>query len=412
MTDLSSLATSRQITLRTVVRILLERGAVSRAELARLTGLSKQTMSDVFRDLEDGGWVQMAGRTQGAVGRSAATYEVRAERALVFGADVGRARIQAALADMRGRIVAELVEPTDVRGGPHVIEQLAHISDELASRAKLPVDRMLVGCVGIPGAFDLRSRQLFMVPNIAGLEGSFFAEELEALVSFDVAVGNDVNMAAKGELWMGEGKGIDNFVFIALGTGVGMGIINERRVLRGSRGGAGEIASLPVGASGYDARTFHSGVLETMIGSAAIRDRYEAAGGQQGLTVRQIIDRIEGGDRVAGATLDEVARTLAEAILAVSAIIDPERVVLGGSIGARIELLDRVRHFLPRCMPTPPECTISRLGSRAALYGAIASSLDLLYDSLFQTAGYDLLPATGKVETVDRTTRPFNDREL
>lgn len=401
MTDLSSLATPRQITLRTVVRILLDGGAVSRAELARLTGLSKQTMSEVFRDLEDGGWVQMAGRTQGAVGRSAATYEVRADRALVFGADVGGTKIQAALADMRGRIVSELVEPTDARGGQHVIEQLARINGTLASRAGLPAGRVLVGSVGIPGAFDLRSKRLFMVPNIAGLEGSFFAEELEALVSFDVAVGNDVNMAAKGELWMGEGKGIDNFVFIALGTGVGMGIINERRILRGARGAAGEIATLPVGASGYDTRTFHSGVLETMIGSAAIRDRYEGAGGQPGLTVRQIIDRIEGGDRIAGATLDEVARTLAEAILAVAAIVDPERVVLGGSIGARTELLDRVRHFLPLCMPTPPECTISRLGSRAALYGTIATSLDLLHESLFQTAGYDLLPGVDLVEAVE-----------
>ena len=401
MTDLSSLATTRQITLRTVVRILLDRGPVSRAELARLTGLSKQTMSEVFRDLEDGGWVQLAGRTQGAVGRSAATYEVCADRALVFGADVGGTKIHAALADMHGNIVSELVEPTDARGGQHVIEQLARSSETLTSRAGLPGSRVLVGSVGIPGAFDLRSRRLFMVPNIAGLEGSFFAEELEGLVAFDVEVGNDVNMAAKGELWMGEGKGIDNFVFIALGTGVGMGIINERRILRGARGAAGEVATLPVGASGYDSRTFHSGALETAIGSAAIRDRYEGAGGQIGLTVRQIIDRIEGGDRIAAATLDEVARTLAEAILAVSAIVDPERVVLGGSIGARSELLERVRRFLPLCMPSPPECTISRLGSRAALFGTIAASLDRLYESLFQTAGYDLLSEAELTEAVE-----------
>jgi hypothetical protein len=75
-------------------------------------------------------------------------------------------------------------------------------------------------------------------------------------------------------------------------------------------------------------------------------------------------------------------------------------VVLGGSIGARTELLDRVRHFLPLCMPTPPDCTISRLGSRAALYGTIASSLDLLYENLFQTAGYDLLPGADLAEAV------------
>ena len=96
-----------------------------------------------------------------------------------------------------------------------------------------------------------------------------------------------------------------------------------------------------------------------------------------------------------------MARTLAEAILAVSAIVDPERVVLGGSIGARSELLERVRHFLPLCMPSPPECAISRLGSRAALFGTIASSLDRLYESLFQTAGYDLRSEAGVAEAVE-----------
>ena len=375
---------------------------MSRAELARLTGLSRQTMSDVLRDLEAGGWVRGVGRTSGATGRGAKTYRACAERALVFGADVGGTKVHAALADMRGRIVSELVEPTDARGGKHVIEQLARLGRDLADRAKAPSDRVLVGTVGIPGAFDRRSKRLSMVPNIAGLENSRFADDLEACVSFDVEVDNDVNMAAKGELWLGEGRGIDNFVFIALGTGVGMGVINEGRVVHGARGAAGEVATLPVGASGYDARTFRSGALETMIGSAAIRDRYEAAGGERSLTVRQMIDRIGKADRIAAATLDEVSRTLAEAILAVSAVVDPERVVLGGSIGARTEVLERVRRFLPLCMANPPECKISSLGNRAGLHGTLARSLDLLYDRLFRTAGYDLLsPDTGLGEAAE-----------
>ncbi|WP_173089103.1 ROK family transcriptional regulator [Devosia sp. 1635] len=390
MIDLSGLATTRQITLRTVVHVLLDRGAVSRAELARLTGLSKQTMSEVFRDLEGGGWVQIAGKTQGGVGRSAATYELCADRALVFGADVGGTKVQAALADMHGTILAEMIEPTDARGGEQVIAQLARMSANLAGRAGVPKERIFMGSIGIPGAYDERSKRLFMVPNIAGLEGSPLAERLESATGFAVHVGNDVNMAAKGEQWMGEGRDVDNFVFIALGTGVGMGIINERQILRGARGAAGEISTLPVGADAFDGRTFHAGALETSIGSVAIRGRYEGWGGVAGLTVRQIVDRVAEGDRIAAATLDAVARTLAEAILAVSAVVDPERVVLGGSIGARPELLERVQHFLPLCMPSPPQCTISQLGSRAGLYGTVANSLDWLRKSLFQTPGYDI----------------------
>lgn len=390
MIEFSSHATTRRTTLRTVMRFLFDHGSISRAELARLTGLSKQTMSEVFRELEEAGWVRMTGRTQGTVGRSAATYEVCSDRAVVFGADVGGTKIQAALADMHGIILTELVEPTDARGGEHVIAQVARMSIELAERASLPMARVVVGTVGIPGAYDPRSKQLFMVPNIAGLEGSHLVDRLGALVGFDIHVDNDVNMAAKGEQWLGEGRDVDNFVFIALGTGIGMGIINERRVLRGSRGAAGEISTLPIGASAFDGRTLRAGALETMVGSGAIRGRYEGSGGEAGLTVRQIIDRIDDGDPIAITTLDEIARTLAEAILAVSAVVDPERVVLGGSIGARAELLARVRHFLPLCMTMPPACTISQLGSRAGLYGAVANSVDLLRERLFETPGYDI----------------------
>ncbi|WP_127144315.1 ROK family transcriptional regulator [Pelagibacterium montanilacus] len=390
MTTLAAMASTRQMTLRTVMRVLLEREAVSRAELARLTGVSKQTMSEVFRELEEGGWVRRSGRTQGAVGRSAATYEVCVDRALVFGADVGGTKVQAALADMHGIILTETVEPTDPRGGQYVVDQLARMSAELAHRASQPLERVLVGTIGIPGAYNARTGKLFMVPNITGLEGTPFVEDLRERVDFDVHVGNDVNMAAKGEQWMGEGRNVDDFVFIALGTGIGMGIINERRVLSGAHGAAGEIATLPIGADPYDGRTFRSGGLETALGSAAIRERYEGSGGRSGLTVREIIDRIGDGDTIAAATVDAIARILAQAVLAVSAVLDPERVVLGGSVGARRELLERMEVHLPLCMPSPPQCTVSKLGSRAGLYGTIANSLDLLRDSLFQTPGLDI----------------------
>lgn len=399
MFAVSPIATPRQITLRSVMRILLDRGATSRAEVARLTGLSKQTMSEVFRDLEADGWVQLSGRTQGNVGRSAAIYEVRTDRALVFGAEVGGTRIQAGIASMDGTILSETIEPTDARGGEFVIAQLARLNNTLAASANLSVERVEIGTIGIPGAYDPRSKTLRMVPNIPGLEGFPFVERLSELVPYQVHVDNNVNMAAKGEQWLGEGKDIDNFVFIALGTGIGMGVINERRVLRGARGAAGEISTLPIGASAYDSRTFRAGALETMIGSVAIRARYEASGGEPGLSVGTIIDRIAEGDRIASATLDEVARTLAEAVLAVSAVVDPARIILGGSIGARIELLERLQHYLPLCMSPPPPCTISQLGSRAGLYGTIANSLELLRERLFQLPGYEPFLSTPSTET-------------
>src|SRR5262245_22389645 len=105
MTDISSSAPlTRQITSRAVLRAILENGPMSRAELARVTGLSKQTMSEIVRDLEDEGWLRINGRTQGAIGRSAVTYELEPRKAFVFGVDVGGTKIHAALADLGGSI--------------------------------------------------------------------------------------------------------------------------------------------------------------------------------------------------------------------------------------------------------------------------------------------------------------------
>jgi len=368
-----------------VILAVMDNEQVSRAELARLSGLSKQTMSDVFRDLEEDGWIEVVGRTSGTVGRSAAVYELSPNRALLFGADVGGTKIHAALADANGNVLAEMEEPTTQGGAEAFGAQILECCRALAAQAGQPVERIAAGSVGIPGAFDPARRELFMVPNIAGMNGYAIEDDLQRRLGFPVRVDNDVNMAAKGEMWRGEGRNIPCFVFIALGTGIGMGIINEGRVLSGSRGAAGEISTLPIGGDPFDARNFHAGTLERSVGSIAIRDRYEGAGGAAGLTVRDIFDAIGSGDQIASATLTEVARQIAVGIVAICAILDPQRIVMGGSIGAREELVERVRHFIPLCTPTPPECVVSTLGRRAGLLGTISQSRDLLRAMLLTT---------------------------
>ena len=376
---------SRQHTLWTVISTAMSAGQVSRADLARVSGLSKQTMSEVFRELEDDGWLEVAGHTKGGVGRSAAMYQLSPTRALLFGADVGGTKIHAALADINGQVLAELEVTTTQDGPDAVTQQLYDACTTLAAQVNQPISRIAAGAVGIPGAFNPQTRTLFMVPNIAGMGGFAIADALEKRLGFPVRVDNDVNMAAKGEMWRGEGRDIPCFVFVAIGTGIGMGIINEGRILSGAHGAAGEISTLPIGADPYDTRNFHAGPLETSIGSIAIRQRYEGAGGKAGLTVRDIIDAIDRGDTIAAATLTEVARSLAVAILAVSAVLDPQRIVLGGSIGAREELLERIRAFMPLCIPNPPECVVSTLGRSAGLLGTISQSQDLLRQILLTT---------------------------
>jgi predicted NBD/HSP70 family sugar kinase len=374
---------SRQMSVRAVLRAVREHGVISRAELSRQTGFSKQTTSDVVSELLHGGWLREAGHTSGNVGRTATNYELNGARAHVFGCDLGGTKINLAIADLNGRVIAERTEPTRHLGGLAVVDQIAGLVAELAAESAVAPESILCGALGAPGAYDRGKDRLRLVSNVDGLEDFGIASHFRKALGIPVFIENDVTIAAKGERWAGAGSGLDTFVFMAMGTGIGLGIVSDGKVVRGAHGGAGEIASLPLGGNPFDSRNFQSGALESVISSAAILQRYKASGGTGAETVAQIFERLTENDRHAIAVVDETARLLALAIVAVCAIIDPQAVITGGSIGSRAELIDRVSAILALCSPNPVRIQISPLGRRAALVGAVGTALDNLHETYF-----------------------------
>jgi predicted NBD/HSP70 family sugar kinase len=203
----------------------------------------------------------------------------------------------------------------------------------------------------------------------------------------EVIVENDVNIAAIGEQWLGKAKGKSTFAFLALGTGFGMGVLSDGKLMRGAHGAAGEIAYLPIGGDPFDPATREHGTLEAAVAAAGIVRRYRAAGGETAATVREIFDRMAAGDPVAAATIAETARLIALTALTVATLLDPEMIVLGGSIGARAELVAKVRELLAGCMPAPVPVEASALGNRAGIVGALAVAINNVHNGLFGPAG-------------------------
>src|SRR5882724_3561492 len=369
MQDFPSSPVARQQSVRLVVERLLRDRSVSRAEIARSTGLSKQTISEVMRELERDGWVYEDGQIQGTVGRSAVTYALRPDAAFVLGIDLGGTKLHVALADLQGVIVAESIEATAGDGGGAVVAQIGRMTDALVQRAGVSSQRLRGGVMGSPGIIDPASGGIVIAPNIAGLDSLDVRAALRARLGIDIAIENDVNLAAIGEHWRGNSRKARTFAFIALGTGIGMGIFADGHLIRGARGAAGEVAYLPLGGDPYDARGQRLGTLETAVGSA-------------GSTVRDVFDRLE-TDEAARITIDEVGRIVTTAILAVHSILDPEIIVMGGSIGARPELKLRIDANLGRCTREPVRIELSALGNRATLIGAIGSAIGHVHRSLF-----------------------------
>ena len=373
----------KQYSRRLVAEALLHDAPISRAALARATGLSKQTMSLVIADLEGEGWVRSVGVSKGAVGRTAVSYDLARDAALSVGVDLGGTKVSVAIADLLGKALAEATEPTDPRGGGHVMRQVHQLACRLAAQKRLDFARVRSVVVGMPGVVNPDTGAVDLVPNIRGLSSIRVPNVLAELFGQPVVIENDVNLAMLGESWQGCAQGASNAAFLALGTGVGLGLIVNGRLARGAKGAAGEIAYLPLGRDleSEDARTI--GAFELEVGSAGILKRYRESGGRDADSVRELFDRLEAGEPAARETIEATGRAIALAITALESILNPEIVVLGGSIGIRTELADRVRALLGSVFARSVDVRVSALGARAGLVGAVSLAVNRLHNELF-----------------------------
>jgi predicted NBD/HSP70 family sugar kinase len=303
---------------------------------------------------------------------------VTAETVYCFAADLGGTKLAAALADARGRILAELTESTDRRGGAHVAEQIAACADKLAHAAGVEVTRTQRVMVGVPGAIDPRTGRISLVPNIAGLEDLDVLGYLRGRFGPDVAIENDVNLAMLGEQTLGCARGCHNAAFLALGTGAGLGLLINDKLFRGAHGAAGEIADLPIARDPRSQIPATIGAFELEVGSLAIVDRYRRQGGTAAATVRDIFRLLEQGDELAASVLDTTARWVALAVVTLQSLLDLELIVFGGSIGVRPELYERVQRALPALFSRHIPIAPSELGDRAGLLGAVCAAAQAL----------------------------------
>lgn len=373
---------SRRISVSRIVNAISQYGPTSRASVAKITGLSKQTVSEIVSGLEGSGWVQTVGRTEGHVGRRAIMYEISPDAAAVASVDLGGFKVRVAICDLTGVVIAETVRPTDRKGGEAVVRQIADLIRYTTEQADLTPEKVRSAVVGVPGAPDPTSGRIGMVPNIPGLDRIDMRHLLEDSLGIEVVVENDVNLAALGEHWLVRHSENDDLVYVSIGTGIGAGLVVGGRLLRGAFGTAGEVGYLPFGTDPFDEDSKKVGALERVAASRAIMDRYASLTGNA-KTVPEVFDAARQGESAATETLEDVARQIARALAAIVAVVDPSCIVIGGSIGSRDELLRPVRRCLGACFPRPIRIEKSVLGQHAAVAGGAAIALSRLHLAVF-----------------------------
>jgi glucokinase len=296
-------------------------------------------------------------------------------RPVLAGIDLGGTKAHLAVADSEATVLAEGFLPT--AGVLPLATRIAEGLDALAGAAGGEVSDLRavgVGGAGVPNGTGAGFR---LAPNLGAADGApdTLADELRALLpAASVVLENDVNAAALGELHHGLGRAHHSFVVLAVGTGVGAGIVVDGTILRGAHGAAGEVGFLPLGTDPLEPANQVRGPLEEQLAGDALTRRYDRLAGEE-LSTAEVFDRL-GTDPHADAAVDEHGRWLAHGLAAIAALIDPGAVVLTGGIGSRPELLAVVRRWLDQLGHPGLDLQISPLGSRAAVLGALHLARD------------------------------------
>ena len=386
---------------RTLLEHLRAAGPSSRPDLARIAGLSKPTVSQALANLEGAGLVRPVGPASPSLGRTAMLYEVDPTAGYVVGIDVGRAWIRVAAADLSGEIVARRDERNRARSASALVKGVASVAHDVVTEAGLTWKRVAHTVVGGPGVFDPESDRLRHAPNVPGWSRPGVMSSLREALPPTVTLDNDANLAAVGERTYGSGRDAGTFVYVSVGTGVGMGVIIDGELYRGAHGAAGEVGYLPLaeddeaGAAGRDAR--ERGLMEEAASADAVVRTAKRLGMAGATSAKRVFAAARGGDPLALAAVESEAKRLALVVGTVAAIVDPEFVLLGGGVGSNTDLLrPPLERRLAELTPLAPPVAEGELGADATVLGAVASALDTARDLVFeQRAGFGLGDSLG-----------------
>lgn len=358
----------RNLNERAVYLVVRESSPITGAAIARATTLSKPTVSTVLRGLVASGLVVESGQRPAA--GPGTWYEPVSAAALAVGVEVQRTAVRAALTDLTGVELDRVVVD-----GAHRDADEVYASIEAAVAALVPTRRRRLlrsVVVGAPGIIDPQTGVLSNSGVVPALDGSCPADQLAARLGTPVGVVNDVDLAALGEQAIGCGRGVRHFAVVHIGEGMGAALVLDGNLYRGAHGGAGEIDDIPFRRLVASDPPI-SPALDGLVGLA---ERHAARFPDSVLhppyTPAALFHAVAVGDPLAELVLDQLAEWASWFVAAVTAVIDPESIVLAGSIGARPELAERLVDSLHVRRPVAPQIVVSTLGDGSVLAGAIA----------------------------------------
>ncbi|MFJ8586853.1 ROK family protein [Streptomyces sp. NPDC093595] len=367
-----------------VVRAVRMAGSLTQAEIARTTGLSAATVSNIVRELKDGGTVEVTPTSAG--GRRARSVSLSGDAGIVIGVDFGHTHLRVAVGNLAHQVLAEESEPLDVdASSAEGFDRAEQLVKRLIETTGIGPDKVVGVGLGVPGPIDVSSGTLGSTSILPGWTGINPSEELSRRLGVPVYVDNDANLGALGELVWGGGRGVKDLAYIKVASGVGAGLVIDGQIYRGPGGTAGEIGHITLDESGPVCRCGNRGCLETFTAARYVLPLLQPGHGPD-LTMERVVQLAREGDPGCRRVIADVGRHIGSGVANLCNLLNPSRVVLGGDLAEAGELvLAPIRESVSRYAIPSAARQLSvapgALGGRAEVLGALALVLSEMGDS-------------------------------
>jgi glucokinase-like ROK family protein len=383
-----------------VMKVLRRDGQTSRADITNVIGWSRAKTSQEVNLLVEKGYLIDVGEGASKGGRKPRLLRFNSDLGYVVGIDIGATSIEIALADVNGSILRRAAEPADVRDAPEeILGRCSELILELTVAQGIHPEQILGIGVGVPGPVDFAHGVLVAPPLMPDWENfsirNFFKETFQSAF---VVIDNDVNIMALGEQRSGDAATVDHFLVVKIGTGIGCGIMANRKIHRGSHGSAGDIGHICVDKDGPVCRCGNRGCLEAMAaGPAIVEKAMQAAQSGKSELLRKMMENHGGvltpedvntacrdGDEAALDIIRISGRMIGDVLAGLVNFFNPSHIFITGGISnfGNHLLIAIKRAVLRRSLPLATSNLVlnySRIGSDAGVLGAIMLALEYLF---------------------------------
>ncbi|MCL6572009.1 MAG: ROK family transcriptional regulator [Bacillus sp. (in: Bacteria)] len=373
-----------------VLHCIQEHPLISRAEIASKINKSKPTVSLLVDELIQENWVleRGIGESSSKGGRRPIQLYFNEKSAYIIGTDIGGTKVKIVICDLGGNIICSSKFTTSQFLQSGLLKQIHKEVTCLVQKYGIEFNKVLGMGAGVPGITETSSGVVIEAPTLNWVRYPFITEA-KRYFPFPIYVDNDVNVAALGEQWLGNAKNKENVLFMAVGTGIGSGIIIHNQLYRGSSNAAGELGYMVTDKNDMKNEfkpIFHRyGYLESVAGGKAIGEKltkliqkqpdhpyFEQANTKE-LPGEMAFILAKSGDKIAISVIEEAIEHLAYGIINAASLLNPEVIILGGGVLKSSDyILPRLRAIVNQYLPSSVELKISRLGENAGVLGAVS----------------------------------------